>query len=298
MAQATSYNLMMMLVLLKLIASKCMKYFHWNFLLLFSLVLVFVACSPKPFAATNKIYSSRAKAMAKTISSKPDKAISDSLVASQEWVGTTNFGLRKPNYVIIHHTAQNSCEKTLLTFTRDSTQVSAHYVICKDGTLHQMLNDYLRAWHAGASKWGNTTDLNSSSIGIELDNNGIDTFSEGQLKTLELLLAALKIKYNIPTANFIAHADIAPGRKIDPNINFPWKRFAESGYGLWYADTTNMNLPQNFDAFTALRIIGYNISNPAAAVQVFRQHFLQSNATGELTEPEKKVLYGVLLNTK
>ncbi len=287
-----------MLILLKLIENIFMKNFRCCFLLLFSLAMGLAGCSPKPFAATNKVYESRVKAMAKTISRKPDHTISDSLLTSNDWVGTTNFGLRKPNFVIIHHTAQNSCEKTLLTFTRDSTQVSAHYVICKDGTLHQMLNDYLRAWHAGASKWGNTTDLNSSSIGIELDNNGTDTFAEGQLKTLELLFAALKNKYNIPAANFIGHADIAPGRKIDPNINFPWKHFAESGYGLWYADTTNMNLPQNFDAISALRVIGYTISNPAATIQVFRQHFLQSTATGELTEPEKKVLYGVLLNTK
>ncbi len=274
-----------------------MRTFLWSLLSLLNLMLGLAACSPKPFAATNRVYTSRAEAMAKMISSKPDNKISDSLVAVHEWVGTTNFGLRKPNFVIIHHTAQSSCEKTLLTFTRDSTQVSAHYVICKDGALHQMLNDYLRAWHAGAAKWGNTTDINSSSIGIELDNNGIDTFTEGQLKTLQLLLASLKNKYNIPAANFIAHADIAPGRKIDPNINFPWKRFAESGYGLWYTDTTNMSLPQNFDPIAALRIIGYSISNSVAAIQAFRQHFLQSIAVGELTEPEKKVLYGLLLRT-
>jgi N-acetyl-anhydromuramyl-L-alanine amidase AmpD len=48
------------------------------------------------------------------------------------------------------------------------------YVICKDGTLHHMLNDYLRAWHAGVGKW--EMRINSTSIGIEIDNNGVDSF--------------------------------------------------------------------------------------------------------------------------
>ncbi|MEN9600225.1 MAG: hypothetical protein RL596_2546, partial [Bacteroidota bacterium] len=80
--------------------------------------------------------------------------------------------MRKPSYVIIHHTAQHSTDETLKTFTLPRTQVSAHYVIGKDGVVYQMLNDYLRAWHAGNSRWGNQLDMNSASIGIELDNDG------------------------------------------------------------------------------------------------------------------------------
>ena len=59
---------------------------------------------------------------------------------------------------------------------------------------------------------------------------------------------SLKKKYNIPAANFIGHLDVAPGRKIDPNIYFPWKRFADSGYGLWFGDTTNVIVPENLNA--------------------------------------------------
>ncbi len=95
-----------------------------------------------------------------------------------------NFDLRKPNFVIIHHTAQNGCPETLHTFTIKQSQVSAHYVICKDGTVHHMLNDYLRAWQAGLSKWGNNSDINSSSIGIELDNNGFEYFTDPQIASL------------------------------------------------------------------------------------------------------------------
>ncbi|MEO8771698.1 MAG: N-acetylmuramoyl-L-alanine amidase [Ferruginibacter sp.] len=268
-----------------------MKYSLSYIAILFQAVLFFNSCAPKPYAATNKIYKEKANAFAHTMSRAPTDNALDSLREDTKWIGTTNFGMRKPNFVIIHHTAQNSCEKTLQTFTKDSTEVSAHYVICKDGTLHHMLNDYLRAWHAGAGKWGNTTDINSASIGIELDNNGVDSFSEVQLYVLENLLAILKSKYNIPAANFLGHADIAPGRKVDPSIHFPWKRFANSGYGLWFDDTTNVIVPDNFSTIMALRIIGYDVSKPAAAIQAFRQHFLGPVLTGELMEPEKKVLY-------
>ena len=250
------------------------------------------SCAPKPYAATNKEYKKQAKALAKIISQPPkDSLLTDSMKLPADWAGTINFGLRKPNSVIIHHTAQNSCEQTLKTFTLKKTQVSAHYVICKDGTLHHMLNDYLRAWHAGAGKWGGQSDINSSSIGIEIDNDGTAIFTEAQINCLLGLLANLKKTYNIPTANFIGHADIAPTRKVDPNVNFPWKRLADDGYGHWYSDTTGIEVPADFNAVYGLRIVGYDVSNIAAATQAFRRHFLTVEKAGELTEPEKKVLF-------
>src|SRR5688572_23175302 len=199
--------------------------------------------------------------------------------------------MRKPNFVIIHHTAQNSCDETLLTFTRTQTQVSAHYIICKDGTIHHMLNDYLRAWHAGAGKWGNVTDINSSSIGIELDNNGFEVFPEIQISSLLNLLDALKKQHNIPETNFIGHADIAPSRKVDPNVNFPWKQLAYRGFGVWYDDTTYISVPQDFNTLHALRIIGYDVKDSLAAVQAFKRHFQQQDSSRVITDADKKILY-------
>jgi len=260
--------------------------------MIFFLILSLNACSPKPYAVTNKQYRKQAEEYAKLLKSEPrDSLYADSMKMPSFWAGTVNFGMRKPNIVVIHHTAQNSCEQTLKTFTLQRTQVSAHYVICKDGTVHHMLNDYLRAWHAGAGRWGSNSDINSSSIGIEIDNNGFEEFTVAQINTLLGLLGSLKKAYSIPTANFIGHADIAPTRKQDPNVNFPWKMFAEKGYGHWYADTTGQALPVAFDPRMALKIIGYDISNYLAAVQAFRRHFLTVESAGELTEPEKKVLY-------
>jgi N-acetylmuramoyl-L-alanine amidase len=253
------------------------------------------SCAPNPYADANKKYKKQSKILAKTISAIPQEIkVSDSSRVPQHWAGTTNFGIRKPNFVIIHHTAQNSCEQTLKTFTLEKSQVSSHYVICKDGTLHHMLNDYLRAWHAGTARWGNSTDINSNSIGIEIDNNGFEVFTEAQINCLLGLLAKLKKDHNIPTGNFIGHGDIAPGRKVDPNVNFPWQRLSENGFGHWYSDTTGVEMPADFNPVYALRIIGYDISNITTATQAFRRHFIHDERNGELTEPEKKVLYMVM----
>ncbi|MEP6464712.1 MAG: N-acetylmuramoyl-L-alanine amidase [Parafilimonas sp.] len=253
------------------------------------LVIFCASCARKPYASSNKIYKQQAKQFADIIKKYP---LTDSF-GSTEFIGTTNFNLRKPNFVIIHHTAQNSCAQTLATFTMPRTQVSAHYVICKDGTIHHLLNNYLRAWHAGVGKWGNDVDINSSSIGIELDNNGFEAFTEPQLNSLLRLLSALKKEYNIPTANFIGHADIAPTRKDDPNIYFPWKRLADSGFGNWYADTTNILLPPTFNAVQALRIIGYDVRDTTAAIVAFKRHWLQDTIP-TFDSAEDKVLFSVM----
>ncbi len=265
-------------------------------LFLISIIFLFNQCSRGPYAASNKKYKQQAKKLAKEIRMIPaDVLPPDSVIISQSFVGTTNFGLRRPNFVIIHHTAQESCEKTISTFTQEQKQVSAHYVICKDGTLHHMLNNYLRAWHAGASSWGNVTDVNSSSIGIELDNNGKEIFPDSQVKALLALLNSLKKSYGIPAANFLAHVDVAPGRKVDPGKYFPWQQLAEHGYGIWYGDTTGIIVPSSFNTAQALRIIGYNISNINSSIQAFRLHYLQSENTGELSVAEIKVLYALML---
>ncbi|MEK7226607.1 MAG: N-acetylmuramoyl-L-alanine amidase, partial [Bacteroidota bacterium] len=130
------------------------------------IITIVYSCSGSKYATTNKVYREKTRAYAKLLAEYPVKD-STGLPYAADWAGTTNFSMRRPNYVIIHHTAQNSCEQTIKTFTtQNAREVSAHYVICKDGAVHHQLNDLLRAHHAGVSKWGNTTDLNSSRIVI------------------------------------------------------------------------------------------------------------------------------------
>ncbi|MEO9021727.1 MAG: N-acetylmuramoyl-L-alanine amidase [Ginsengibacter sp.] len=254
----------------------------------FIFIFIITACSSNKYAATNKVYKRQVKAFAKEIKKYP----LDGTRAT--WVGTTNFGMRKPDFVIIHHTAQNSCEQTLRTFTLPRTQVSAHYVICKDGTVHHMLNDYLRAWHAGNGSWGNDKDINSSSIGIELDNNGYDSFPPAQINSLLVLLNTLKSEYKIPVANFIGHADIAPTRKRDPNVTFPWQLLSQNGYGLWYGDTSMIAVPQNFNDLQALRIIGYSVKDSSAAIVAFKRHFEMQDSSTLFNEGDRKILFDLM----
>jgi N-acetylmuramoyl-L-alanine amidase len=263
--------------------------YKYNLLVLF-LLCGLIACNRNPYAKTNRLQKKQIKQYAKALRSRPP---ANSLDDGENWIGTTNFSMRKPNYVIIHHTAQNSCEQTLQTFTIPKTQVSAHYVVCKDGTIHHMLNDYLRAHHAGVAYWGTATDLNSGSIGIELDNNGFEYFDDRQLNSLYRLLDTLKLRYNIPVANFLGHGDIAPTRKNDPNWRFPWKELAGRGFGNWYKDTAMVVLPFGFDHLMALRLVGYDMRDSAAAMLAFKRHWLQDTTLG-MSDAADKILFSLI----
>ena len=256
---------------------------------------IFTSCSPKgPYAITNKVYKKEADSVFSVMQREQPVTLADSAGAAipSSWVGTVNLNARKPNYVIIHFTAQDSAAQTLKTFTVTSTQVSAHYVIGRDGHVYHMLNDYLRAWQAGVSRWGSITDMNSCSIGIELDNNGNEPFAPAQINSLLALLAQLKKAYNIPTSNFIGHQDIAPVRKPDPGPYFPWQKLAQHGFGYWSDDVLEL-APDGFDPNTALRLMGYDTRNFSAAVVAFKRHFVQSDYTPKLTQLDLNVLYNV-----
>ena len=254
------------------------------------------SCSPKgPYAVTNKYYSDRTKGFVKSIQLQLPDSLADSTGKQipSEWVGTVNFGIRKPNFVIIHFTAQDSIQQTLKTFTVTSTQVSAHYVIAKSGAIYHMVNDYLRANHAGLGKWGSVTDMNSCSIGIEIDNNGSEPFNDAQVNSLLALLKSLKKAYGIPQANFIGHQDFAPKRKPDPGPLFPWKTLAAHGFGYWSDDVLEL-APDDFDYAVALELIGYDTSDINAAVVAFKRHFVQTDIKPQLTQLDLNVLYNVL----
>lgn len=250
---------------------------------LICLIITIAACSRSPYHATNKVYQRQAKAYASHLKERPGVAANDTIVTPRYFAGTTNFTMRKPNFVIIHHTAQDSVEQTLRTFTLPKKEVSAHYVIGNNGTVYHILNDYLRAHHAGAGRWGSVTDMNSCSIGIELDNNGAEPFADAQVNSLLALLAQLKQTYNIPTANFIGHGDFAPTRKTDPSILFPWKTLAQNGFGLWYSDTLKP-APADLNYLQALRIIGYDVHDTTAAIRAFNRHYMQDSARHLSTE--------------
>ncbi len=265
-----------------------------SFLLFTTIIALLASCSPKPYQQAQKIQEDKVKEVIAKIDAHQAPQLFDTLgnALKTSYIPTVNFGSRRPDFVIIHHTAQDSIAQTIRTFTLERTQASAHYIVGRDGEVVQMLNDDLRAWHAGNSKWGNNFDMNSSSIGIELDNNGFEPFSKEQINSLLILLAKLKTVYGIPTSNFIGHADVAPKRKADPSILFPWEKLAKAGFGLWY-DIPNLPPPAGFDVENALRRIGYDTRNLPAAIVAFKRHFVQLDLSPVMSMWDKCVLFNL-----
>ena len=189
------------------------------------------------------------------------------------WVPSPNFNPRSPGFVVIHYTSSASAAHAQRTLTNPLAEVSAHYLIERDGTILQLVDERARAWHAGDSRWGATVDLNSASIGIELDNDGFEPYAPALIEALLRLLADLRERHHVPAANVIGHADVAPTRKRDPGPLFPWRTLAAHGFGLW-CEPPWPPAPDGFDALLGLRAIGYDTRDPAAAMRAFREHFL------------------------
>jgi N-acetylmuramoyl-L-alanine amidase len=213
-------------------------------------------------------------------------------------VPSPNHNARRPNFVIIHDTGSGDVERALRTLTDPAREVSSHYLIGRDGTLYQLVDENRRAWHAGASYWGGNSDINSASIGIELDNTGAEPYSEAQILTLLDLLWGLKTRYRIPSSNFLGHGDVAPGRKVDPSRYFPWQRLATEGFGLWCHQQAATLLPDLSGPVLALQAIGYDVANPEAALAAFRRHFLGIDTRGEANDVERQLLQCLALEKR
>lgn len=208
-----------------------------------------------------------------------------------QWRPSPNHNPRSAQLIVLHQTEMHSARAALLTLQTRNLQgrVSAHYLIGNDGALYQLVAEDARAWHAGASRWAGLEDLNSASIGIELDNDGESEFTEAQVATLVRLLEDISTRLQIPRHLVVAHGDIAPARKRDPGVLFPWQRLAQAGFGLW----PRMPLtapPAGFDPWIALRLIGYDLREPAAAVRAFHRHY-RGNEVDGWQQGDAEILY-------
>ncbi|WP_293576969.1 N-acetylmuramoyl-L-alanine amidase [Phaeobacter sp.] len=152
------------------------------------------------------------------------------------WRPSPNFGPRRdqlrPSLIVLHFTAMASAHAALDRLCDPAAEVSAHYLIGQDGQLWQMVREADRAWHAGAGQWAGQQDINSRSIGIELDNCGDHPFSAAQMSCLETLMRGIMARWSIPASGVIGHSCMAPGRKSDPGSRFDWLCLARSGLAL------------------------------------------------------------------
>jgi N-acetylmuramoyl-L-alanine amidase len=190
-----------------------------------------------------------------------------------------NFGARRnglgPEFVVIHYTAMESCAAARARLCDPDAEVSAHYLLDYDGTVITLVEEGMRAWHAGAGTWQGRSDMNSRSIGIELANDGAEPFPEPQMAALETLLDAIMARWAIPPQAVIGHSDMAPGRKSDPGARFDWRRLARRGLSLWPAPGPAAAAVPDAAAFgTFAARIGYDPDcGDDAVLRAFRLRF-------------------------
>ena len=215
-----------------------------------------------------------------------------------QWEPSPNHDARRATIIVLHATEQDSVAQSLHTLrTRNSGgRVSSHYLVGADGALFQLVEDSRRAWHAGGGSWGTIDDLNSASIGIELDNDGASPFPPAQIDALLRLLDDLCGRLRIPRHAVIAHADMAPTRKRDPGPQFPWRRLAEAGYGLW-PDAADGDPPPGFDPWLAMQAIGWPLADREAAVRAYRRHY-RGDESAQLDDEDLRILNSLVLQAR
>src|SRR3954464_11452007 len=98
------------------------------------------------------------------------------------WIASPNFDPRRPQFVILHHTTNDTAQQALATLTDPARMVSAHYLVGRDGTIYQLVGGGQRAGHGGRARWGADEEINPASIGIELDNNGHEPYASVQIE--------------------------------------------------------------------------------------------------------------------
>ncbi len=134
--------------------------------------------------------------------------------------------------IVLHYTVLD-LEASLDRLCDPEAEVSAHYVICPKGSVIPLVDEARRAWHAGAGRWGDVTDVNSRSIGVELVNDGYSPFPAPQMAALVDLMRGIRSRWAIPDHHIIGHSDMAPDRKADPGRRFDWRALALQGQGVW-----------------------------------------------------------------
>lgn len=176
-------------------------------------------------------------------------------------------------HIVLHYT---SLDTTASLETLTQAQVSSHYLISDEQPpkLYRLVPESERAWHAGLSQWYQHTDLNTSSIGIEIVNAGRQTdgswaaYQPAQITLLQALLHDVATRHRVKPSHIVGHSDIAPQRKIDPGPLFPWQQLAANGLGRWYdsaqaqryqAEMERYDLPSNAAIQQLLHKAGYAV---------------------------------------
>jgi N-acetylmuramoyl-L-alanine amidase len=202
-----------------------------------------------------------------------------------------NAGVRRlaapVSLIILHYTGMRSAADAIRWLAHPDSGVSCHYVIDECGTITQMVPESLRAWHAGASHWAGETDINSVSVGIEIQNpghaHGYPDFPQAQMRAVADLCRDIATRHPVAPEGILAHSDVAPGRKIDPGEKFDWAWLAREGVGRWVEPAPLILCGETYEA-------GEKSSDIARAQELLRRYGYGVEAHGRLDEHTQKVL--------
>jgi len=188
-----------------------------------------------------------------------------------------NFGPRrggaKPDMIVLHFTGMADAGSALRRLCSSDSGVSAHYLIGETGDICQLVDEEMRAWHAGAGQWGPVSDVNSRSVGIELVNSGAHPYPAPQMAALEALLPGIMDRWSVPPERVIGHSDMAPARKSDPGPRFDWRRLALQGLSIWPCRDREAR-DDCGEFLTLARQFGYAAeADEAAILRAFRLRF-------------------------
>ena len=143
----------------------------------------------------------------------------------------------KPDMLVLHYTGMDDAKVACKWLCDPVSRVSCHYLVDERGVITQMVDEHMRAWHAGVSSWKGDKDINSRSIGIEIHNPGhaagYPDFPEAQMQAVIALCKDIIARHAIHPTRVLGHSDIAPMRKIDPGEKFDWARLHAEGVGHW-----------------------------------------------------------------
>ena len=157
------------------------------------------------------------------------------------WVPAANFGERRdgkrPDLLLLHYTGMESAEVSLERLVAADSGVSCHYLVDEVGRVTQMVDENKRAWHAGKACWKGENDINSCSIGIEIQNIGHNgdypAFAIAQMEAVVALCHDIIGRHGIAAERVLGHSDVSPGRKLDPGEKFDWAMLHAAGIGHW-----------------------------------------------------------------
>lgn len=184
---------------------------------------------------------------------------------------TERRGTDAPDMIVLHYTGMESAQAALVRLSDPAAEVSAHYLVTRMGEIVSLVDETRRAWHAGRAAWGAVEDVNSHSVGIEIDHPGhmlgYPPFPDAQIAATIGLIRAIRARWRIPPERVVGHACVAPGRKIDPGEKFDWRRLSLEGCAVWLdaEDAPRTTASADASAFqAAARMIGYGCPQTGA----------------------------------